>query len=292
MPAGPVPVPGYSASTVCLPLRSRSEKGSATTTARRSPERTATAAASAGAARARAVVAASAATVPLRAVTRGDSRRGARSARRLGYSGPVATPLEEIELVRADPQPTAAQEAVIHLGVRILTLDGQGGTVRRVEDGQVAEPEWYPRGADALEEPRICAESTATSRSCSASRPRPSTARTSIASPRCGPSDAEIPPRPRPGPSRRSIAARRGCRRFYTEMFAILGSGRYVIEEARADGEVVLMRTRQQTSGVASGIPIENRFVNLLWLSGGLSRRLEFYRDEEEGEKAFAALAG
>ena len=202
----------------------------------------------------------------------------------------MATPLEEIDLVRANPQASAEQEAVVHLGDRILTLDRRGGAVRRVEDERVGEPEWYPQQADALAAANLHGVDgdlakllgTQTEAFYRQDIDRLVSLWTE---------NAEIHPDPT-WPEQAIFRGQEGIRRFYTEMFAILGSGRYVIEEARAAGEVVLMRTRQKTSGVASGIPIENRFVNLLWLSEGLCRRLQFYRDEEEGEKAFAAAAG
>jgi ketosteroid isomerase-like protein len=208
----------------------------------------------------------------------------------------VATPLEEIDLVRANPRPGTERQAVIHLGDRILTLDrseagDEGGTLRRIEDGQLTDPEWYSDRTEALDAANLHGVDSEMAamlgRQTEGWYRRDIGMLTSILT-----EDAEIHADPQ-WPEQSVYRGTEAIRQWYADFFAVMGFGRHVVVEARRSGDIGILHSRQEVAGAASGVPLINEFSNLLHLRGGLTRRIQFFLDREEAEKAFAeAVAG
>ena len=62
-----------------------------------------------------------------------------------------------------------------------------------------------------------------------------------------------------------------------------------MIVEVRRSGDVGILHSRQEVAGAASGVVLLNEFSNLLHLRGARTRRIQFFLDDEEAERAFAA---
>ena len=206
----------------------------------------------------------------------------------------MPTPLEEIEFVRANPQPSAEQEAVIHLGDRILTLDRyreadeerEGAAIWPVEGGTLGQPRWYPDRAEALEAANLHGVDSQMAqmlgRQTEGWYRRDTGLLTSILT-----EDAEIHADPQ-WPEQSVYRGVEAISGWYEDFFAVMGFGRHVVVEARRSGDVALLHSRQEVAGAVSGVPLINEFSNVLHLRGGRTRRIRFFLDREEAERAFA----